>query len=776
MRVWRWLRRREVDDGSRSGSEPPSATPAPVLHETPDAVAHLPAPAEGELPAPPDSAPALTLAGQYGDLAAPLERLDRILARAVERVAAAYGAEVAADPFRGLYISQREATQWSQNPRVAPILGVAEEEDELVELIELIDETSPLAALARAYGLTSFDLELIVVALAPEIDVRYERLYAFLQDDVSRRMPSVDLALNLSCRTAGEKLWRRDHLSSDAPLVQHDLIELVQDQTGSMPSLLGHFVRLDDTVIRYLLQQRGVDPRLRRVGVLLEPDGIHGHLPLSGDERHALAALVAGAHAAGESLVLYFSGPRTRSKRETAHVLASAAGAVLLAVDLDYAVASEGDPGRLLKVAFREALLDDAVLFLEPLDPLLARELAPVYSRLVDELADRPGVTVLAGTPATPPLDGPRGVVDVPFPIPSHDDRRSLWRDRLAADGVDLPAPELDQLAGLFRLTPDQIADAVEVARNRSRLRSAFDSRADSAERPSLAELFEAARSRSDAALVGLARKIEPIHDWDRIVLPADSIAQLREICAQVVQRHRVLDEWGFARRQSLGKGVSALFAGPSGTGKTMAADIIARELGLVLYKIDLSGVVSKYIGETEKNLERIFAAAENANAILFFDEADALFGKRSEVRDSHDRYANLEIAYLLQRMEQYEGVAILASNLRQNMDEAFVRRLQFVVEFPFPDEEQRARIWPLLFPAEAERSPDIDFETLARQFRVTGGSIRNIVLGAAFLAASEGEPIGTRHLLHATRREYLKLGRVLTGAELGPYAGQVAL
>ena len=241
-----------------------------------------------------------------------------------------------------------------------------------------------------------------------------------------------------------------------------------------MPSLLGHFVRLDDTVIRYLLQQRGVDPRLRRVGVLLEPDGIHGHLPLSGDERQALAALVADAHAAGESLVLYFSGPRTRSKRETAHVLASAAGAVLLAVDLDYAVASEGDSGRLLKVAFREALLHDAVLFLEPLDPLLAPELAPVYSRLVDELADRPGVTVLAGTPATPPLDGPRGVVDVPFPIPSHDDRRSLWRDRLAADGIDLPAPELDQLAGLFRLTPDQIADAVEVARNRSRLRSAF--------------------------------------------------------------------------------------------------------------------------------------------------------------------------------------------------------------------------------------------------------------------------------------------------------------
>jgi SpoVK/Ycf46/Vps4 family AAA+-type ATPase len=185
--------------------------------------------------------------------------------------------------------------------------------------------------------------------------------------------------------------------------------------------------------------------------------------------------------------------------------------------------------------------------------------------------------------------------------------------------------------------------------------------------------------------------------------------------------------------------------------------------------------VVSKYIGETEKNLERIFTAAENANAILFFDEADALFGKRSEVHDSHDRYANIEIAYLLQRMEQYEGVAILATNLRQNMDDAFVRRLQFVVEFPFPDEEQRASIWPLMFPPEAECA-DIDFVTLARQFRLTGGSIRNIVLSAAVLAASKSEPIATHHLLHATHREYLKMGRVLTDAELGPYAGQVTL
>jgi SpoVK/Ycf46/Vps4 family AAA+-type ATPase len=246
-------------------------------------------------------------------------------------------------------------------------------------------------------------------------------------------------------------------------------------------------------------------------------------------------------------------------------------------------------------------------------------------------------------------------------------------------------------------------------------------------------------------------------------------------MCQQIVERHQVLDEWGFGRRHPRGRGVSALFAGPSGTGKTTAAERIAGALGLDLFKIDLSGVVSKYIGETEKNLRRIFSEAQSANAILLFDEADALFGKRSEVRDSHDRYANIEIAFLLEQMERYEGVAILATNLRQNMDDAFVRRLRFVIEFPVPTEEERARIWQLQFPLEAERAADIDFAALARQFRLTGGSIKNVVLGAAFLAASERCPIGTRELLRATRREYQKLGRVLSDAELAPFAERVA-
>jgi SpoVK/Ycf46/Vps4 family AAA+-type ATPase len=238
-------------------------------------------------------------------------------------------------------------------------------------------------------------------------------------------------------------------------------------------------------------------------------------------------------------------------------------------------------------------------------------------------------------------------------------------------------------------------------------------------------------------------------------------------MCQRVTHRQRVLGDWGFDRKLSLGKGVNALFAGPSGTGKTMAAEIIANELGLDLYKINLAGVVSKYIGETEKNLDRIFTAAENANAILFFDEADALFGKRSEVRDSHDRYANIEISYLLQKMEQYEGIAILATNLRQNLDDAFVRRLAFTIHFPFPNETQRREIWTKTWPAAVPLGSDVDLDFLATQFKLSGGNIKNIALASAFLAAADGGVVSMEHLCHATQREYQKLGKVLSDAEL---------
>jgi SpoVK/Ycf46/Vps4 family AAA+-type ATPase len=249
---------------------------------------------------------------------------------------------------------------------------------------------------------------------------------------------------------------------------------------------------------------------------------------------------------------------------------------------------------------------------------------------------------------------------------------------------------------------------------------------------------------------------------WDDLVLQKDRVAKLREICNHARYRGLVLDEWGFERKLSGGKGLSLLFAGPPGTGKTMAAGVMARELGLDLYSIDLSNVVNKYIGETEKQLAKIFDEAERSNAVLFFDEADALFGKRTEVKDAHDRYANIETSYLLQRMEAYQGVAILATNLAQNMDDAFVRRLHFIVDFTVPDERERLRIWQRIWPDGVPRDADVDLGIIARRFELSGGNIRNVALAASFLAAADGTPVGQRHLIHATRREYQKMGRII--------------
>jgi SpoVK/Ycf46/Vps4 family AAA+-type ATPase len=285
----------------------------------------------------------------------------------------------------------------------------------------------------------------------------------------------------------------------------------------------------------------------------------------------------------------------------------------------------------------------------------------------------------------------------------------------------------------------------------------------------SFADLWQVCCEQTAGQLENLAQRVEPCYDWDDIVVPAGVLRQLKEIASQVAHRHLVYQGWGFARKLHRGRGISALFSGPSGVGKTMAAEVLAHHLKLDLYRIDLAGVVSKYIGETEKNLRSVFDAAERSGAILLFDEADALFGKRSEVKDSHDRYANIEVNYLLQRMEEYRGLAILATNMKAALDSAFMRRLRFIVEFPFPDALQRRELWSKVFPP-AAAVDGLDFATLSR-LEITGGNVRNIAVNAAFLAAGEGRSIAMEHVMRAARREYTKIDRLIMDAEFGRYA-----
>jgi ATP-dependent 26S proteasome regulatory subunit len=354
----------------------------------------------------------------------------------------------------------------------------------------------------------------------------------------------------------------------------------------------------------------------------------------------------------------------------------------------------------------------------------------------------------------------------VPLPLPDASLRKDAWTHYLTSLDAEDPKSWAATLSGQFRLSPGQIRDALQNATTRQLMEG-------SGAKITCADLFAACRRQSNQKLHGMASKITCRSSWEDIVLPDAQLVQLKEICSQVQQRPKVFDEWGFDRKLSYGKGLSVLFSGPPGTGKTLAAEVIANALGLDCYKIDLSGLVSKYIGETEKNLSKIFQEAETSNAILFFDEADALFGKRTEVSDAHDRYANIETSFLLQKMEEYEGVVILATNLRDNMDEAFTRRIRFIVEFPFPEAEHRMAIWKRHFPPEAPVDNSIDYDFLSRKVQVPGGSIRNIVLNAAFLAAGNGQVISMEHLIQGNKREYEKIGKLWDETRWDPTKGK---
>jgi hypothetical protein len=452
------------------------------------------------------------------------------------------------------------------------------------------------------------------------------------------------------------------------------------------------------------------------------------------------------------------------SKRQAAQALAETNHETMLSIDLGKGETWRNEPEQVASLLKREANFSDALLFITGFNPVAVDEAAARI--FIEALSDYSGAIIIASdNPLVAVLAGSDRYLSIRFDLPDYATRRELWHQLMTDIAIPVHPEILETIANNFQLAPEQIESAVKTARQRLewRITASGTLSADDLRR----ELLAGARGQSGLELAALTEKLQPIYSWSDIILPADTIAQLQEICLRVRHRNAVLEQSGFGKKLSTGKGIAVLFAGPSGTGKTMAAEVIANELGLDLFRIDLSSVVSKYIGETEKNLERIFAAATESNSVLLFDEADSLFGKRSVVNDAHDRYANVEISYLLQRMEQYEGITILTSNLRGNIDEGFWRRLAFTVHFPFPDEATRLEIWRHIWPTEIQLDNDVELEALAHRFSLSGGNIRNIGLAAAFLAAEAERPINMADILHATRREYNKVGKSLSVAEL---------
>ena len=520
-----------------------------------------------------------------------------------------------------------------------------------------------------------------------------------------------------------------------------------------------------------MLNQNDLDFRLVSCCQLLEFTSNYeftDNLYLQEDVQNKLQVLVKEQWQKQQPLLLYFQGSYSTGKCRTAKSIAQNLEISLLIADLAKFLEDKTNFDNKLQTLFREAWFFHRLLYIDNFDILYAQENKIYYQSFIKQLEKNRTITILAGIENwIPTATDIKGVITIPFTIPESEQRRKCWINQLKAAEINLENKELEIISNRFRLNPEQIADAVATANNTARLQ--FKNQYGN---NLFSHLCNAARAQSGHDLGNLASKIEPKYTWNDIILPKNQLTQLQEICKEAEYQNLVHQQWGFAEKLSLGKGLNVLFSGSPGTGKTMAAEVIAHNLQLDLYKIDLSQIVSKYIGDTEKNLNRIFTAAQNSNAILLFDEADAIFGKRSEVQDARDRYANIEVGYLLQKMEEYEGIAILTTNARSNMDEAFERRLRFIIEFQLPDANYRYLIWQRIFPKNAPCNPDLDFEFLAQNFEITGANIRNIALSAAFLAADDGGVIEMVHLIRAIRREYQKMGQVLRDKDLGEYLG----
>lgn len=662
-----------------------------------------------------------------------------------ERVHAAVAARRAVDPhpddpLRGLYLSDDHVDRLLRVSDIAvlPLLvdGAAPwvaEIEAAADRAEAAGERVRLREMARAFHLPPLDLVLLLIALAPDLDSRYERLYGYLNDDVSRRRASIGLCLELAGVGAADGRARA-RLGTGSPLVDGQLV-LVEEPERPF---LTRSLRVPDRVTAHLLGDDKPDPTL--APMLVETPRF-----TSADPGAVVRALVGGAR------LLYLLERPGSATRSFAAAGLRAAGFEAVVLDLNRA--EQHDLGELARIAGREARLRHAGLIAGPVESLVEGA-----KHLVRTFAELPCPVILTGHQGWDPRWSRQVAVALDAPATASETREALWR-AANAEGTDLET-------SAFRLAPEQIERAAQAAR----LYAAMDGTALEVE-----HLRRGARGENAAGLERLARRVEPAVGWEDLVLPTANLTHLRELAGRVRQRDQVLGGWGMRPGGGRGRGIIALFAGDSGTGKTMSAEVLAADLGLDLYTINLATVVDKYVGETEKNLERIFAEADQVNGVLLFDEADALFGKRSEVRDAHDRYANIEVAYLLQRLETFEGLAILSTNLRANVDDAFARRLDTILEFPMPQLRERRMLWARCLGSRLPLADDVDLDFCARSFPLSGGNIRSIALTAAYLAASEGRPVGMLELMRATHREYRKLGRLTLESEFGSWLSQVA-
>jgi ATP-dependent 26S proteasome regulatory subunit len=595
-----------------------------------------------------------------------------------------------------------------------------------------------LEQLCETFNLSTFEQDILLLCAGMELDSRFPALCALAQGDPQKNYPTFSLALSL----LPDAHWSA--LTPNAPLRKWRLIEL-----GSGTGLTLRSLRIDERILHYLAGVQHLDERLEGYVDLVPPATalVESHQQLVDQ----LATTWAKAANGSTLPVIQLCGEQAETKREIAQATCKQLELQLHRIDLSHLPVAPNELLQFLKLWEREAILSSSALLLDCDEVNLER-----YSETATRLIERIRSPLLITT-RDRLRSCQRSILNLDVGKPSHNEQQLHWQIHLGPL-TPLLNEQIDAIVAQFNLSSTAIQSVC------TRLEGQINpAQADAASLKQ--QIWQICRVQARPQMDDLAQRIETNATWEDLILPTTQLETLRAIAAQIRQRVRVYQQWGFAHKSDRGLGISALFAGPSGTGKTTAAEILARELKLDLYRIDLSAVVSKYIGETEKNLRRVFDAAEGGGAVLLFDEADALFGKRSEVKDSHDRHANIEVSYLLQRMEAYQGLAILTTNLKGSLDSAFMRRIRFVLQFSFPDAKQRAEIWRRTFPLHTP-TDGLDIEKLAK-LNVAGGNIRNIALNAAFLAADENQAVTMRHVLSAARSEYAKLEKPITDNEI---------
>ena len=598
----------------------------------------------------------------------------------------------------------------------------------------------------EVFRLTDLELFCLTLELLPAYDARLERPLAFLRRG-SERGAGADLAVRLYHFAEG---------AAGLPGYHRICSELSEKAALAFLRAGGG---IDPRIADFILQngEARLDKNIAEVFI----PGELGELPLREHRARELADAIGADSAENETLYLCLKGPQGVGRTTCACRTAELLNVPAVLFDCRTAAgARREDFFESLRTAGRETLLVQGMLLLRHLDVLFDEpetvrgvlDLAGRYSGVVFVLTAEDTVTV-------EPAQGRRWV-EMTFAVPQRGESIALWERELECLPLAEPV-NAAELANKFTFTPAQIAGTARTAAGMALLAGPLDRR----------RLTDAAYSQISHRLGEHATLIYARHTWDQLVLGEAEKEMLRNACDQVRYKHVVYDQWGFESRLAYGKGVSMLFAGPPGTGKTMAAQVVANDLGIEMYKVDLSQVVSKYIGETEKNLNQVFNEAKKSNVILFFDETDAILGKRTEVKDAHDKNANLETAYLLQKMEEYDGITVMTTNYKENIDSAFFRRISYVIHFAFPDATARKSIWQGIFPHETPLDDDLDFDYLARQFEIAGGSIKNIAVAAAFMAARDGQAVSMRHIIRAVRYEMAKQGKVMRREDYGEYS-----